>query len=446
MDGDGEGHDEGDGGQGAGRHGDTGNDHASTVSDYRRRFWVSLVLTVPVVALSPLVQEVTGIGAAVSFAGERYVQLGFASAIFLYGGAPFLRGIREEFSELCPGMMTLVALAISVAYFYSAAVALGLPGRLFFWELATLIDVMLLGHWMEMRSVMGASGALRELAELVPKEAHLLEGDGSTRNVPVSELGPGDRVVVRPGENVPVDGVVDEGRTTVNQAALTGESRPVEKGEGDEVIGGSVNGESAVVIEVSRTGDETYLSQVTELVREAQESRSRAQDLANRAAMYLTVVAVVAGLVTLAAWLSFVGDFGFALERMVTVMVITCPHALGLAVPLVVAVSTAVSARNGLLVRDRTAFERGRDLDAVIFDKTGTLTEGRFGVTEVVPLGEPGEDEVLRFAASLESHSEHPIARGIVREAEDRGVEYRPRRASGRFTAGARRRPSTAGT
>jgi len=320
--------------------------------------------------------------------------------------------------------MTLIAFAISVAYGYSSLVVFGLQGQVFFWELATLIDIMLLGHWIEMRSVMGASRALEELVKLMPSEAHRLREDGSTEEVPVSELVKGDRVLVKPGEKIPTDGVIVEGRTSINEAMLTGESKPVEKGEGDKVIGGSINGESAIAFGVEKTGEETYLSQVIQLVRQAQESRSRSQDLANRAALWLTLIALSAGGITLAVWLIAGKDFNFALERMVTVMVITCPHALGLAVPLVVAVSTALSARNGLLIRDRSAFERARLLQAVVFDKTGTLTEGRFGVTDIVSLGDDGKDELLRIAASLESQSEHPIAAGVVRGAQEKGISF----------------------
>jgi len=378
------------------------------VDEFRRRFWISLGLTLPVLA----------------FAADRYVAFAFASAVYFYGGWPFLTGLVDELRRTLPGMMTLVGLAITVAYVYSTLVVLGLPGTVFFWETATLIDIMLLGHWIELRSVLGASRALEQLVRLLPAEAHRFRADGSVEEVPLDALRMGDRVLVKPGERVPTDGLVVQGRTNVNQAALTGESQPVEKGEGDEVIGGAVNGEGAVTLEVRRTGADTYLSQVIELVRKTQETRSRTQDLADRAALWLTIIAIGAGGVTLVAWLSAGRDFSFALERMVTVMVITCPHALGLAVPLVVAVSTGLAARNGLLIRDRSAFERARQLDAVVFDKTGTLTEGRFGVTDVVPLESHSEREVLRLAAALESRSEHPIAAGIVRAATERGVTY----------------------
>ncbi|MGH7254129.1 MAG: HAD-IC family P-type ATPase, partial [Nitrospiraceae bacterium] len=315
-------------------------------------------------------------------------------------------------------------LAISVAYAYSSLVVFGLQGEVFFWELATLIDIMLLGHWIEMRSVLGASRALEELVRLMPSEAHRLKPGGNIEDVPLSELRRGDRVLVKPGEKIPTDGVIVEGRTTTNEAMLTGESKPVEKAEGDKAIGGSINGESAIVITVEKTGEETYLAQVIQLVRQAQESRSRSQDLANRAALWLTIIALSAGGLTLATWLIVGMDFNFALGRMVTVMVITCPHALGLAVPLVVAVSTALSATNGLLIRDRSAFERARLLQAVVFDKTGTLTEGRFGVTDIIPLASQNEDELLRTAAGLESQSEHPIAAGIVRTAKEKKLSF----------------------
>jgi len=401
-----------------------GHDHGDMVSDFRRRFWISLVLTVPVLATSEMVQHFLGLRQVLAFPGERYVESVFASAIYFYGGWPFLTGLVDELKKKLPGMMTLVGLAISVAYLYSAAVVFGLRGTVFFWETATLIDIMLLGHWIEMRSVMGASRALEELVRLLPAEAHRLRPDGSTEDVPVTELRQDDLVLVKPGERIPADGAITEGRTTVNQALLTGESQPVERGPGDAVLGGAVNGEAAITLRITRTGAETYLAQVIELVRRAQQTRSRTQDLADRAAMWLTVIAIAAGATTLVAWLAGGRSFDFALERMVTVMVITCPHALGLAVPLVVAVSTSISARNGLLIRDRAAFERARALDAVIFDKTGTLTEGRFGVTDVISLDGRSERDILRIAAALESRSEHPIADGIVRAATDQGISY----------------------
>src|SRR6185437_13947628 len=398
--------------------------HTHMVDDFRRRFWVSLALTVPVLATSEMLQHLLGLRGVLAFPGDQYVEFAFASAVYFYGGWPFLTGLVDELRRRLPGMMTLVALAITVAYVYSALVVFGLPGSVFFWETATLIDIMLLGHWIEMRSVLGASRALEQLVRLLPAEAHRVRADGSAEEVPLDALRSGDRALVKPGEKIPTDGRVVQGRTSVNQAMLTGESQPVEKGEGDEVIGGAVNGEGAVTIEVRRTGADTYLSQVIELVRNAQETRSRTQDLADRAALWLTLIAIGGGTVTFVAWLGAGRELSFALERMVTVMVITCPHALGLAVPLVVAVSTALSAQNGLLIRDRSAFERARELDAVVFDKTGTLTEGRFGVTDIVPLDGRTEHDVLRLAAALESRSEHPIAAGIVRAATERGLSY----------------------
>jgi Cu2+-exporting ATPase len=399
--------------------------HADMAADFKRRFWVSLALTVPVLLLSPMIQGWLGVADAWEFPGDAWLQWLLATAVFAYGGWPFLKGLRDELGERNPGMMTLIALAISVAYAYSSAVVFGVSGRVFFWELATLIDVMLIGHWIEMRSVMGASNALQKLAELMPADAHRLKDDGSTEDVSVDELSAGDRVLVKPGEKIPIDGQIVEGRTTVNEAMITGESKPVEKGEGDDVVGGAINGDSAITVEVQKTGEETYLAQVINMVRKAQESRSKTQNLADRAALWLTIVALSAGAITLVVWWLVVGrQFDFSLERTVTVMVITCPHALGLAIPLVVAVSTAVSAKNGLLVRNRSAFERARNLDAIIFDKTGTLTEGRFGVSDVVVLGDRSEGEVLESAASVESRSEHPIAQGIVEEAKKREITF----------------------
>jgi len=394
------------------------------VDEYRRRFWVSLALTIPVLATSEMLQHLVGLRDALAFAGDRYVGFGFASAVYFYGGWPFLTGLVDELKKRLPGMMTLVGLAITVAYVYSAAVVLGVSGSVFFWETATLIDIMLFGHWLEMRSVLGASRALEALVRLLPAVAHRIRPDGSTEDVPLTELMSGDLVLVKPGEKIPTDGTIADGRTTINQALLTGESQPVERAAGDAVLGGAVNGESAITVGVTRTGADTYVSQVVDLVRRAQETRSHTQDLANRAAMWLTVIAVVAGTVTLAGWLAAGRELDFALERMVTVMVITCPHALGLAVPLVVAVSSALAARSGLLIRDRAAFERARELNAIVFDKTGTLTEGRFGVTDVISLDGRSDAEVLRLAAAIESRSEHPIAQGVVRAALERRVRY----------------------
>ncbi|MBN1333400.1 MAG: heavy metal translocating P-type ATPase, partial [Synergistales bacterium] len=397
------------------------NHHAHMVADFRRRFWVSLGVTLPILALSPMIQEFLGFREAFGFPGDAYVLWILSSFIFFYGGWPFLKGLHDELKKAEPGMMTLIAVAISTAYSYSSVVVFGLAGKVFFWELATLIDIMLLGHWVEMRSVMGASAALEELAKLMPSDAHKIMEDGNTVDVPLEELQPGDRVLIKPGEKIPVDGEVMEGESSVNEAMLTGESTPVLKQKGSRIIGGSINGEGSLSAEVQKTGKDSFLSQMVNLVEQAQKSKSRSQDLANRAAFWLTIIALTAGAITLGLWL-YLADrsFAFALERSVTVMVITCPHALGLAVPLVVAVSTTLCAKNGLLIRDRGAFERGRNIEAIIFDKTGTLTRGEFGVTDTVVFSDDMEKEqLLRYAAGIESNSEHPIAKGIVSTVED---------------------------
>lgn len=402
---------------------DHGSHHEHMIADFRRRLIVSLILSVPVVGLDAMIHSFLGIPHALSFPGRLQIQWILASVIYAYGGWPFLSGLASELRKRQPGMMTLIGVAITVAYGYSTAVVFGLHGEVFLWELATLIDVMLLGHWIEMKSVLGATAALESLARLLPAVAHRRH-DGDTEDVAVSELAPGDRVLVKPGEKIPIDGEIKEGRASINESLLTGESRPVEKSPGDSVIGGSINGESAIEIEVRKTGAGTYLAQVIELVRRAQEARSHTQDLANRAALILTIVALSVAAVTLVLWLSSGRQFIFALERAVTVMVISCPHALGLAIPLVIAISTAISARNGLLIRDRTAFERARNITAVLFDKTGTLTQGQFGVTDIIPLSAEADVEVLRLAAALESQSEHPIAQGIVNAARERNLRW----------------------
>ncbi|XXF91276.1 copper-translocating P-type ATPase (plasmid) [Tabrizicola sp. M-4] len=399
--------------------------HGDMVADFRRRFWVCLVLTIPVLVLSPMVRDFLGQGMAPLFAAEEWVALALSSIIYFWGGWPFLTGALPEVRSGRPGMMTLVALAISTAYFYSAAVTLGLPGgEPFYWELATLVTIMLLGHWLEMRSVLGASRALEELVRLLPDTALRVTADGGTEEVAVAALIAGDRVVIRPGAKVPVDGVITDGVSSFNEAMLTGESKPVTRTAGETVIGGAVNGEGAVTIEVKATGEATYLSQVIAMVKAAQNSRSRTQDLATRAATVLTWVAITVGLGSFVWWIWAGESVTFALERMVTVMVIACPHALGLAVPLVVAVSTSLAAKNGLLIRDRAAFERARDLNAVVFDKTGTLTEGRFGVSDIVMLEGGDEAAALRMAASVESQSQHPIAQGIVAAATGKGIAF----------------------
>jgi Cu2+-exporting ATPase len=398
-----------------------GEHHAMMVADFRRRFWVSLIISIPILLLSPLIQGFLGLQGKISFAGDLYVLFALSSAVFFYGGWPFLKGIVNELKEKRPGMMTLIAVAISTAYVYSSAVVFGVTGSVFFWELATLIDVMLLGHWLEMRSIMAASSSLEELARLMPSEAHKVMKDGSTKEVQLDELEAGDRVLVKPGEKIPADGKVVEGESSVNEAMLTGESTPLSKQAEAKVIGGSINGEGSITVEVEKTGKDSYLSQMTELVRQAQESKSRTQNLADRAALVLTITSISVGLLTLGIWLGVAHrEFVFALSRMVTVMVITCPHALGLAIPLVVAVSTAVSAKSGLLIKNRDGFEQARKVQAILFDKTGTLTQGKFGVTDVLALNGKMEDkEILKYAASIESHSEHPIAKGIVASAAE---------------------------
>lgn len=396
--------------------------HSSMVEDFRKRFWTSLILTFPILLLSPMIQEFVGLGERLRFNGDSYLLWALSSVVFFYGGYPFLKGFVDELKKKSPGMMTLIAIAITTAYFYSSAVVFGLSGMGFFWEIATLIDIMLLGHWIEMKSVLGASRALEELAKLMPSTAHKILKDGKIQEVSVESLVSGDRILIKPGEKVPADGFVIEGLSAVDESMLTGESKPVSKKKGTKVIGGSINGDGSLTAEVSKTGKESYLNQVIELVRQAQESKSKTQDLANRAAVILTLVAILGGSITLVSWLVFSNqNFAFAIERAVTVMVIACPHALGLAVPLVVAVSTAIAAKNGLLIRDRAAFEIARKIDAIIFDKTGTLTQGKFGVTDVLIFDSLySKEDVLSFAAAVEVHSEHPIAKGIVASSKEK--------------------------
>lgn len=411
-----------------GDHGDHSSHHEHMVADFKKRFFVSLVLTAPLAVLSPMLRSLVGLSGDILFPGQMLVMLALATIIFFYGGWPFLKGLVDEIKDLQPGMMTLIALAITVAYVYSGLVALGIQGKVFFWELASLIDIMLLGHWIEMRSVMAASGAMEELAKLVPGEAHRLKEDGSTENVPVSELQENDRVLVKPGEKIPADGEIVEGSSSINEAMLTGESKPVEKGEGDEVFGGAVNGEGSLTLAVKKVGKDSFLNQVMDMVEKAQQSKSKAQGLADRAAAWLALIALASGAVTMAAWLLLSSkEFSYALERTVTVMIITCPHALGLAIPLVVAVTTALAANRGVLIRNRTPFERARKLNAVLFDKTGTLTKGVFEVSDTVAFGELERDGILAKAAAVESHSEHPIAQSIAASVDspDKAEEFK---------------------
>lgn len=392
------------------------NNHSDMISDFKKRFWISLILTIPVLILSPVIKQLLYIERLFNFPGNLYVLFAMSSIIFFYGGWPFLRGLVDELTRRKPGMMTLIAIAISVAYIYSSLVVFGLPGMMFFWELATLIDIMLLGHWIEMKSILGAGEALEHLAALMPTVAHKIMPDGTINDITLNKLNINDHVLIKPGEKIPADGVVISGESSLNEAMLTGESKLVVKTKGATVIGGSINGGGAINIEVKKTGKDSFLSQVINLVNEAQESKSKTQDLANRAASWLTLIALIGGALTFFIWLMFTHQsLAFAIERAVTVMVITCPHALGLAVPLVVAVSTAIAAGNGLLIRNRAAFETARKINAIVFDKTGTLTEGRFGITDVLIFNELiNKDDLINYAAAVEVNSEHPIAKSIV--------------------------------
>ena len=396
--------------------------HKMMVEDFKWRFWWVLGLTIPILALSPMIQDFLGL--EWRFAGDTWILAALSSVVYFFGGWPFLSGLIDELKKKQPGMMTLIALAITVAYVYSTAVVFGFDGHLLYWELSTLVGIMLLGHWVEMRSVMSASAALEKMAELLPGKALRVKEDGSTEEVPVEDLKKGDKILIKPGEKIPADGIVVKGESSVNEAMLTGESKPVTKTKDDEVIGGSVNEKGSLTVEISKTGDESFLSQVMDLVRKAQESKSKTQDLANRAAFWLTIVAISAGALTFMSWSLFTGqELSFTMNRTVTVMIIACPHALGLAIPLVVAVSTSLAASNGFLIRNRVAFEQARNIQAVIFDKTGTLTEGTFTVTDILNFNEKfSDDEILMYAASLETNSEHPIAKGILEEAGE-GVQ-----------------------
>ncbi len=395
--------------------------HEIMAEDFRKRFLISLFATLPVLLLSPLVQEL--IGLRISFLGDKYVLFFLSSIVFFYGGSPFFRGSVKEFKKSQPGMMTLVTVAISVAYFYSQAVVFGLKGSLFFWELVTLIDIMLLGHWIEMRSVLGASKALERLVELLPSTAHAITQENGVVDMRVSRLTIGNFVLVKPGEKIPVDGLIIKGQTTVNEAMLTGESKPVFKQKDDKVIAGSINGEGSIQIKVTTVGENSYISQIIKLIKKAEESKSKTQDLANRAALWLTIIALYIGIITLFSWFAITKDSAFSLERMVTVMVTTCPHALGLAVPLVVAITSTLAAKKGVLIRNRIAFENARNLQVVIFDKTGTLTKGEFGVTDIIVEFGYAENDILFYAASLESNSEHPIGKGILKKAKEKGLK-----------------------
>ncbi len=413
-------------GAAAGHHGHGGHDkHAGhSIAMFRDRFWLSLALTVPTLVWSPMLQSWFGYDAP-TFPFSDYVPAVFGTTVFLYGGLVFLKGAWPEITDRLPGMMTLISLAITVAFVYSLAVTFGWSGESLWWELATLVTIMLLGHWIEMRSISAARGALRELAKLLPDMAVRVT-DGGTEEVPVSALRDGDIVLVRPGASVPADGVVRDGKSPVNESMLTGESKPVDKKVGSAVVAGTVNGAGSLRVEVTGTGEQTALAGIMRLVEEAQTSRSRAQALADRAAFHLTWIAIAAGAITFTVWMVIGDDASFAIQRLVTVLVIACPHALGLAVPLVVAISTTLGAQGGLLVRDRRGLEEAKDLDAVVFDKTGTLTTGEFGVVTIATSGALARDEVLRLAAGVEQDSEHTIAQGIVKAARDEGIDVPP--------------------
>ncbi|MFC6825425.1 copper-translocating P-type ATPase [Halopelagius fulvigenes] len=415
------------GGHEGGGHGDHGGMHEGHEQMFRRRFFVCLALSIPVLLYSEALQRWLGFSVP-AFPGSEWINPVFAVVVFAYGGVPFLRMAVPELRDRSPGMMTLISMAISVAFVYSLAGVVYPTTSAFFWELVTLIDIMLLGHWIEMRSVRRASSALDELAKLIPDTAERITEGGNTEEVRVSDLSAGDLVLVRPGANVPADGVVESGDSEVNEAMITGESRPVSKEPGDEVIGGTINGDGSLRVRITATGDETALAGIVRMVEEAQRSKSKTQMLADRAAGWLFYVAVASAAVTAVAW-TVATSFGApVIERAVTVLVIACPHALGLAIPLVVAINTSLAARNGILVRDRIAMERARELDTVIFDKTGTLTEGEQGVVDAATVGDLSEDEAFALAAAVEGDSEHMIAEAIREAAAERGVE--PRRAA----------------
>jgi Cu2+-exporting ATPase len=406
----------------AGHRAEDGHDaHAGhSVAMFRTKFWVSLALTLPTLIWGHMLAPLLGLHPP-AFPGSSWIAPIFGTAVFLYGGRVFLQGAWRELGRRLPGMMTLISLAIGVAFLFSLAVTLGFPGVPLWEELATLITIMLLGHWIEMRSISQAQGALKELAKLLPDTATRIVEDG-TEDVPVDQLRAGDLVLVRPGASVPADGIVKEGESAVDEAMITGESRPVEKEEGAVVIAGTVNGSGSLRVEVTKTGEKTALAGIMRLVGEAQSSRSRAQGLADRAALWLTLIALGAGIVTLVAWLVLGAETEFAIERLVSVLVVACPHALGLAIPLVIAISTTLAAQGGLLVRNRRGLEESRELDVVVFDKTGTLTRAEFRVVSVTGVG-IDQDAALALAASVESDSEHTIAQGIVQSARERGLQ-----------------------
>ncbi|HTN07925.1 heavy metal translocating P-type ATPase [Agriterribacter sp.] len=389
--------------------------------DFLKRFRVCLAVTIPILLLSHMVQQ--WLGFEIRFPGHKYVLLALSTFIYMYGGMPFLKGMVGEIKDKAIGMMTLVAIAISVAFIYSVAVVFGLKGMDFFWELATLIDIMLLGHWLEMRSEMAASKALESLVALLPSTVHV-ERNGEVADISLKELRNGDRVLVKPGEKIPADGIVTDGHSYVNESMLTGESVPVKKEKDQKVIGGSINGDGALKLQITATGNDSYLNKVITLVSSAQASKSKTQNLADKVAKWLTIISITVGVITFIFWFNKENDLAFALERMVTVMVTACPHALGVAIPLVVAISTSLSATHGLLIRNRTAFESARNITTLIFDKTGTLTKGVHEVERIISLDNNiTEDELLRYAASVQQHSEHHIAHGLTRKAKEKSLQ-----------------------
>ncbi|MFP5040010.1 copper-translocating P-type ATPase [Parasediminibacterium sp. JCM 36343] len=397
-----------------------GHDHNSMIADFKKRFYVVLALTIPIMLLSEMIQHFMGV--RWQFAGSKYILLGLSTIVFIYGGFPFLKGLVDEVKAKNPGMMFLIGFAITVAYSYSVAIVFGLPGMDFFWELATLILIMLLGHWIEMKSIAGASMDLELLVQLMPADAHMVMPD-MVHDVKTDTLKENDIILVKPGEKVAADGIILEGESYLNESMLTGESKPVQKIKGDKVIAGAINGNGSIKVTVSHAAKDSYLSQLVKLVDDAQKSKSQTQLLADTAARWLTIIALVAGIATFFAWYLSGQTLAFAMERMVTVIVICCPHALGLAVPLVVAKSTALSAKNGLLIKNRTAFENARKITTIVFDKTGTLTVGKFQVSKIVSLQkEFNENEIISLAAALEQQSEHPIATGILQKAKDLSI------------------------
>lgn len=398
-----------------------GDHHKQMAEDFKRRFWISIFLTIPVLLLSSTIQQ--WFGYELVFAGREYIVFALASVLYFYCGWPFLKGLFEELGKKRPGMMTLIAMALTVAYIYSSAVVIGLEGQPFFWELSTLIVIMLAGHWVEMKSVIQASSSLDKLMELMPDTAHRITGSG-TEEIKADQIREDDKLLIKPGEKIPADGIVYEGSSSVDESVLTGESKPVEKNRDDEVVAGAVNAKGSLKIRVKNSGENSYLSRVIDMVQKAGKEKSKTQHLGDKAAFWLTIIALTAGTATLVAWLMVGRDFNFALTRMVTVMVIACPHALGLAIPLVVAISTSFSANNGLLIRNRTSFENSRKIDVVVFDKTGTLTMGRYGVSRYGSInGNEDKKMILGYAAAVEQESGHPIAGGIVTKAEEEKID-----------------------